>query len=346
MPLSPFSSMSLKYEGGDAVLVLDQRKLPDVEEWVPARTPAAMIELIQCLAVRGAPLIGIAASASLALFACSSAGADEAAVRHQAALLRESRPTAVNLMVCMDRMMAGPATAERLVATFRELYDEDVAMCARMASLGASLVTPGEAILTHCNTGALATAGVGTALGVLSVAHSQHKNITVWVDETRPLLQGGRLTAWELGKLGVPHTIICDSMAASLMRAGKVQRVFVGADRIALNGDFANKIGTYSLAVLCRYHNIPFHVVAPVSTIDFSIATGADIPIEERNPDEVRGVAGHFGKVLWSPKSSPVFNPAFDTTPAELITSWVLDTGILSPQDVKNGKIKELNKKN
>lgn len=334
--------MSLKYEGGDAILVLDQRKLPDVEEWVPARTPAAMIELIQCLAVRGAPLIGIAAAASLALYACS--GADEASVRRHGALLRESRPTAVNLMVCMDRMMDGAATAERLVATFRELYDEDVAMCARMAGFGASLVGKGEAILTHCNTGALATAGVGTALGVLSVAHSQNKNITVWVDETRPLLQGGRLTAWELGKLGVPHTIICDSMAASLMRAGKVQRVFVGADRIALNGDFANKIGTYSLAVLCRHHNIPFHVVAPVSTIDFSIATGADIPIEERNPDEVRGVAGHFGKVIWSPKTSPVFNPAFDTTPAELITSWIFDTGILTPEDVKQGKIKHLKK--
>lgn len=336
-----FSSMSVRCDG-EHLSILDQRKLPDAEDWLPAKTPQDMISYIKSLAVRGAPIIGIAAAASLALYAAQ--GHSEADVRKTAMELREARPTAVNLMVCLDRMLAGALDAARLAAVFRELYEEDVAMCNRMASLGAALVQPGERILTHCNTGSLATAGVGTAIGAIALAHREGKNISVWVDETRPLLQGGRLTAWEMGKLGIPHTIITDSMAASLMGKGLVSRIFVGADRIALNGDFANKIGTYSLAVIAKYHNVPFHVVAPVSTIDFTCKTGEDIPIEERDHDEVRGASGNFGKVIWSPKVSPVFNPAFDVTPFALITSWILDTGILSPADVASGAIATLKK--
>jgi methylthioribose-1-phosphate isomerase len=177
---------------------------------------------------------------------------------------------------------------------------------------------------------------VGTALGVITTAHQQGKEISVWVDETRPLLQGGRLTAWELQRAGVPYQIICDSAAASLMAAGKVEMVFVGADRIAANGDFANKVGTYTLAVLARHHGVPFYVVAPVTTIDAGCAGGNDIPIEQRDAAEVRGVSGSFGTCQWAPQNARVYNPAFDVTPAELVTGWLLDAGVLDQQDVRN----------
>ena len=184
-----------------------------------------------------------------------------------------------------------------------------------------------------------APAGVGTALGVITTAHKQGKNISVWVDETRPLLQGSRLTAWELEQAGVPYQLICDSMSAGLMAAGKVDRIMVGADRIAVNGDFANKVGTYSLAVLARHHHVPFYVVAPATTIDRHCNDGTSIPIEQRNADEVRGASGSFGSCIWSPAGAPVYNPAFDVTPAELVSGWILDTGVYDFDDVTTGAL-------
>jgi methylthioribose-1-phosphate isomerase len=224
-----------------------------------------------------------------------------------------------------------------LIEDAYRILEAEVAMNQSMAARGAALVQHGESILTHCNTGSLATPGVGTALGVIREAHRQGKNIHVFVDETRPLLQGGRLTAYELKREGIPYTLICDNMAASLMRAGKISRVFVGADRIALNGDFANKIGTYSVAVLARHHNVPFHAVAPVSTVDIDCVDGSHIEIEQRSAPEVRGVSGSFGLIRWAPADSPVHNPAFDVTPSNLVTSIVLDTGVYSAKELNAG---------
>lgn len=199
-----------------------------------------------------------------------------------------------------------------------------------MADFGAALLGDGEGILTHCNTGGLATAGVGTALGVIRRAWEEGRRPQVWVDETRPLLQGARLTAWELRRLGIPHTLITDNAAGALLRSGRVQRVLVGADRVAANGDFANKVGTYGVAVLAAWHEVPFHVVAPWSTVDLACPDGATIPIEQRAADEVRGAAGSFGAVRWAPADVPVDNPAFDVTPAALVTSLVLDRGVVA----------------
>ena len=215
--------------------------------------------------------------------------------------------------------------------------EEDRRLCDRIADHGAGLVKPGSRLLTHCNTGGLATAGVGTAIGVLLRAHRQGKVQQVWVDETRPLLQGGRLTAWELGELGIPYRLICDSMAASLMAQGQVDAVWVGADRIAANGDVANKIGTYSLAVLAHYHGIPFYVAAPHTTHDPHCPDGAAIPIEQRAAAEVTGVSGSFGACQWAPNDAPVYNPAFDVTPAKLISGWIFDSGVITPQQVEAG---------
>ncbi len=302
-------SLGLRRRSGK-LEILDQTLLPHEERWIVVSSPQEMIHEIQRLAVRGAPLIGVAAALSLAAYR----GSDWA---QKAQALREARPTAVNLMNAIDRMLAGgQAKAD---ATADDLFHEDVELCRRMAERGAALVREGDQILTHCNTGGLATVGVGTALGVIRVAHEQGKKIHVWVDETRPLLQGARLTAWELGRLGIPHTLICDNMAAFLMAQGKVNRVFVGADRIAVNGDFANKIGTYSLAVNARHHGVPFHVVAPETTRDPKCPSGREIPVEQRDPEEVRA-----GK---SPRGVKVWNPAFDVTPRTLITSIILDSG-------------------
>lgn len=203
-----------------------------------------------------------------------------------------------------------------------------------MADHGEALIKDGDNILTHCNTGGLVTAGIGTALGVVIRAHNKGKKVHVYVDETRSLLQGARLTTWELEKNGIPYTLNCDNMAAALMQTGKVQSIFVDADRIALNGDFANKIGTYNLAVLAHFHNIPFYVVAPYTTIDFNCKNGANIPIEQCMMDEVRGAKGSFGEVIWSLENSQVFNPAFDVTPAELVTAFVLSSGLIAPSKI------------
>ncbi len=325
-------SLSLRYEEGRLSL-LDQQALPGTERWVAGDDPQALIGHIRALRVRGAPAIGVAAALGLASLARQ--GADAEALRKAATQLRAARPTAVNLMWAVDRMgatLADPShLADRVEAEAIAIFDEDVALCDAMASHGAALITDGEGILTHCNTGGLATAGIGTALGVIRRAWESGKRVHVWVDETRPLLQGARLTAWELARLGIPHTLITDSMAALVLRDGRVQRVLVGADRVAANGDFANKVGTYGVAVAAQFHRLPFHCVAPWSTVDLGCPSGAAIPIEARDPDEVRGVVLPGRGLVWSPPDVPVYNPAFDVTPAALITSIVTDRGVVAP---------------
>ncbi|MEI9938434.1 MAG: S-methyl-5-thioribose-1-phosphate isomerase [Pseudomonadota bacterium] len=317
--MKTLTSLALK-SNADGLYVLDQRLLPHEERWVTCADPEHMVELIRGLAVRGAPLIGIAAALAVAHHARRGAGVDE--LRAVATRLRGARPTAVNLMAAIDRVLALPElTPENVIRAAEAIFEEDVAMCEAMAERGAQLIADGDSILTHCNAGGLVAGGIGTALGVVRRAHEQGKKLHVFVDETRPLLQGARITAWELGQLGIDHTLICDNMAASLMAQKRIQKVFVGADRIARNGDVANKIGTYGVAVLAHFHHIPFYVVAPRTTFDAGCASGRDIPIEQRAADEVRA-----GK---SPATSRVYNPAFDVTPRELITGIVLDDGML-----------------
>jgi methylthioribose-1-phosphate isomerase len=314
--MKDLNSLAIRVRAG-RVEALDQTLLPVREVWEDGTEPVAMIALIQRLAVRGAPLIGVAAALSLAAFA--EANGKEGEIRTAAAALRAARPTAVNLMNAMDRMLAVLANegVAALSPAAEKIFFEDVELCRRMGERGAAFIRDGEGILTHCNTGGLATAGIGTALGVIRTAFEQGKKLHVFVDETRPLLQGARLTAWELTKLGIPFTLICDNMAGPVLRSGKVQRIFVGADRIAANGDVANKIGTYGLAVLARHHQVPFYVVAPSTTLDPLCPSGAAIPIEERGAEEVRA-----GK---APAGAPVWNPAFDFTPRALIEKIVLE---------------------
>ncbi len=327
------TSLGLKTVGG-RVLVLDQRRLPDIEEWLDGTAPAALVEHIRRLSVRGAPLIGV--SAALGVAAHAERGASRTQLEQACASLRAARPTAVNLAWAMDQMRgvldAGGGVGE-LVKRAEAIFDQDAEFCEQMANHGAALIAPGEGILTHCNTGGLVTAGIGTALGVIRRAHELGRNVHVFVDETRPLLQGARLTTWELGRLGIPHTLITDGMAASVLARGKVQRVLVGADRIARNGDFANKVGTYALAIVACHHGVPFHPVAPWSTVDLSCASGRDIPIEERAASEVRGYSG----MRWAPSDVDVFNPAFDVTPVALIESLVLDRGVFSRSALAQG---------
>ena len=320
------------------LFILDQQALPQEKRWLPADSVALLVEHIHALRVRGAPLIGLSASLLLALLA--EKGANRDVLAQSLETLRASRPTAVNLMNNLDRMKQALAHEDfvpALVAEALRLIAEDKALCDSIAQAGSELVKPGSRLLTHCNTGGLATAGVGTALGVIALAHQQGKVANVWVDETRPLLQGGRLTAWELGELGVPSQLITDSMAASLMGKGQVDAIWVGADRIAANGDVANKIGTYSLAVLAKFHGIPFYVAAPQTTLDPNCPNGEAIPIEQRAASEVTGVAGSFGAVQWAPENAQVYNPAFDVTPAALISGWVLDSGVVTPEQVSGG---------
>ncbi|MCV9880441.1 S-methyl-5-thioribose-1-phosphate isomerase [Brenneria izbisi] len=318
--------------------ILDQQALPQEKRWCPCPDVASLVEHIQALRVRGAPLIGLSASLLLVLLAEGGLPRPQLALALET--LRKARPTAVNLMNNLDRMkqaLAQPQFVNAMEQEALRLVAEDRALCEQIAAHGVTLVKPNSRLLTHCNTGGLATAGIGTAIGVLLHAHQQGKIQQVWVDETRPLLQGGRLTAWELGELAIPYQLICDSMAASLMAQGKVDAVWVGADRIAANGDVANKIGTYSLAVLAHYHQIPFYVAAPHTTHDPACPDGHAIPIEQRAATEVTGVSGSFGNCQWAPQNAPVYNPAFDVTPAQLISGWVLDTGVVTPQAVKEG---------
>ena len=310
--------------------VLDQTLLPHEEKWLQIESTEQMIEAIKMLRVRGAPLIGVAAALQVAQAALQGFTKTELLKKAQA--LYEARPTAVNLMNCIDRMKtvieAGHDKNQILKAAV-EIFEEDVKLCDRIASHGAELIHDGDQILTHCNTGGLATVGVGTALGVILKAHQQGKKIHVWVDETRPLTQGGRLTTWELHKHKIPFTLIADNMAAHLMSLGKINKAFVGSDRIAQNGDFANKIGTYSVAVNCKFHSIPFYVAAPFTTVDFDCVSGKDIPIEQRAPSEVIST--------WALKESQVYNPSFDVTPATLTTGWIMDTGIYTHKDIEQG---------
>lgn len=329
------TSLNLK---DDRLWILDQQALPQEKCWLPCDSVDQLVGHIRALRVRGAPLIGL--SASLLLSVLAERGLPRAELEQALQTLAAARPTAVNLMNNLERMKQALAQPDWVAAMAEEalrLVDEDRTLCDRIADNGAEWVKPGSRLLTHCNTGGLATAGVGTAIGVLLRAHQQGKIAQVWVDETRPLLQGGRLTAWELGELGIPYRLICDSMAASLMAAGQVDAVWVGADRIAANGDVANKIGTYSLAVLAHYHRIPFYVAAPHTTHDPHCPNGAAIPIEQRAAEEVTGVSGSFGSCQWAPADALAYNPAFDVTPAALISGWVLDSGVIAPEQVAGG---------
>ncbi|WP_370279999.1 S-methyl-5-thioribose-1-phosphate isomerase [Pontibacterium sp.] len=319
--------------------VLDQHQLPHCERWLPCNSAAEMIDMIKKLQIRGAPLIGIGASVLLARLA--EEGLPEPELREAAEQLRAARPTAVNLMNNLDSMLqalnvGGPAA---LPLQAVRLFEEDIELCQKMSANGAALIKAGANILTHCNTGSLATAGAGTAIGVITELQKQGKAPHVFVDETRPLLQGGRLTAWEMQQLGMDYTLICDNMAAMLMAQGKVDAILVGSDRIAANGDFANKVGTYSLAVNAHYHNVPFYVVAPYTTVDLECPNGDSIPIEQRGAAEVRGVSGSFGDVCWSPAEAKVFNPAFDVTPAKLVTGWILDNGVFDQAQIAAGAL-------
>ncbi len=320
-------SMALRVTN-DTVFALDQTKLPHSEEWVEVKNPDQMVDLVKTLAVRGAPLIGVAAAISLAHFAVfgKNGNASLEDILNAAYKLREARPTAVNLAACIDRIIHNEKIKTKDFREFIkneavEIFEEDARLCEEMSTRASEFIKDGDQILTHCNAGALVATGIGTAIGAIVKAHSQGKKIHVYVDETRPLLQGARLTAWELNKRGIPHTLICDNMSGLLMSQGKVDKIFVGADRIARNGDFANKIGTHTLAVLSTHYKIPMYVVAPYTTLDMNCATGADIPIEERNPNEVRA-----GK---SYDNCPAFNPAFDVTKRELITSIILNDRIM-----------------
>jgi methylthioribose-1-phosphate isomerase len=290
----------------DRVVLLDQRRLPDEEVELACGSAAEVAEAIRTLAVRGAPAIGIAAAYGYALAAARGDDLDAAAE-----VLAAARPTAVNLEWALREVRAAGDPATRA----RELHADEVDRCRLMSEHASGLVGEGTCALTHCNTGALATGGVGTALGALREAWARGLLRHVFVDETRPLLQGARLTAWELEADGIPHTVIADSAAGALLAAGEVDCIFVGADRIAANGDTANKVGTYPLAVLAARHEVPFYVVAPSSSVDLTIGSGAEIPIEERDPGEV---SSRFG----------AWNPAFDVTPAELIGAIVTEHGV------------------
>lgn len=335
-------SLALRYKNNQ-LSILDQQLLPQKEEWIAVQSPKHMVDIIKSLKVRGAPLIGVAAAASLADWTVKTNPSVQE-YKTTALMLRESRPTAVNLMNAIDRMIPvyDGENAKDVSECAQLLFEEDVRLCEQMGECASQFIKNGDGILTHCNTGGLATAGRGTAFAAFSWAWEHGKKIHVYADETRPLLQGGRLTAWELEKNKIPHTLICDNMAASVMAAGKIQSVFVGTDRIAMNGDIANKIGTYSVAVLCKYHNIPFYVVGPKTTIDPQCVSGKNIPIEERASQEVRGASGAFGSVTWSSESTPVWNPAFDVTPVDLITGIIVDGQYFSQAQLKAGDLKTL----
>jgi methylthioribose-1-phosphate isomerase len=327
----------------DGVRFIDQTKLPLEESYVLATTYEQVADVIVTMVVRGAPAIGVSAAYGVALGALRSnaATAKDFAPEFEAicARLAGTRPTAVNLFWAIERMRRNAAelaaapgatvatVKQGLIAEAERMYNEDIAACRALGAYGADLLPQKAGVLTHCNAGALATCGYGTALGVIRAAVESGRKIEVFADETRPFLQGARLTAWEMMKDGIPTTVICDNMAASLMRAGKLQAIVVGADRIAANGDVANKIGTYGVAVLAKEHGIPFYVAAPWSTIDLATKTGADIPIEQRSPNEV---THHAGKQL-TPNHVGVWNPAFDVTPAKYVTAIITERGVLRP---------------
>jgi methylthioribose-1-phosphate isomerase len=327
---------------GDVIVMVDQRKLPAEEIYVRCHTAQEVARAIRTMVIRGAPAIGVAAAMGLALGMKRSTakGTKQFAVDFQKIcdMMAATRPTAVNLFWAIDRMKrafgdaarAGESPqeiAERLEREARAIHDEDVANCRSMGQFGAEMVPDGARVLTHCNAGALATAGYGSALGVIRAAVEQGKKIAVFADETRPFLQGARLTAWELVRDGIDTTVITESMAGPLMRAGELDLVVVGADRIAANGDTANKIGTYTVAVLAHEHKLPFYVVAPLSTIDLSTPDGEHIPIEERDRREVT----HLRSWRLTPEGAHIRNPAFDVTPHRYIAGIITEKGIFRP---------------
>jgi methylthioribose-1-phosphate isomerase len=326
---------------GDVIVMVDQRKLPGQEIYVRCRTAQEVAKAIRTMVIRGAPAIGVAAAMGLALNMRRSTakGTKQFAVEFQKTcdMMAATRPTAVNLFWAIDRMkrtfaegaQAGESTDElctRLDREARAIHDEDVANCKAMGAYGAAIVPDGARVLTHCNAGALATAGYGSALGVIRAAVEQGKKIAVIADETRPFLQGARLTAWELVREGISTTVITESMAGPLMRAGDIDLVVVGADRIAANGDTANKIGTYTVAVLAHEHRIPFYVAAPLSTIDLETPDGDHIPIEERDQREIT----HIGSARLTPEGAQIRNPAFDVTPSRYIAGIITEKGIFT----------------
>jgi methylthioribose-1-phosphate isomerase len=306
--------------------MLDQTRLPNEERWVEARTYQEAADAIRGMVVRGAPLIGVVAAFGLAMAAAESL--DE--LPRAAEILRATRPTAVNLTWAIDRVLAFARThpdAEEIAAEAVRIAEEDAEMSRQLGQFGGELLPASGGVLTHCNAGALAMVDYGSALGVIRAAWEGGKAITVFVDETRPFLQGARLTAWELQRLGIPMTLITDNMAGHFMARGKVQAVVTGADRIAANGDTANKIGTYSLAILAREHGIPMYIAAPVSTIDLACPDGEHIPIEERSAEEVT----HVGGQRIAPEGVTAAHPAFDVTPARHITAIITNAGVAYP---------------
>jgi methylthioribose-1-phosphate isomerase len=334
----PMRVETMRYARG-ALELIDQRILPLEAQYVRCHDARETAAAITTMVVRGAPAIGCAAAFGLALEAASVAGLDadrrQAKMSTGSRILRASRPTAVNLFWALDRMdrilaevagLDGPSVAKRLFEEATRIFNEDIAVNLAMGQHGAAVIADGARIMTHCNAGALATAGHGTALGVIRSARDLGKRISVIANETRPYLQGARLTAWEMVQENIPVTLITDNMAGHLMQQGEVDVIVLGADRVAANGDFANKIGTYTLAVLAARHRIPFYVAAPLSTIDLQTANGAGIPIEERAANEVTG----YRDLRWAPEGVMVRNPAFDVTPAALVTGLITERGLVT----------------
>jgi len=332
---------AIAWSPSGAVRIVDQRALPETKIERDLETGDAVADAIRTLQVRGAPLIGIAAAMGLVAGTRDLRAAPRdrflAGLDELVRLLGATRPTAVNLRWALDRMArvaaetpggwGGAAIWERLQAEATAIWEEDRAMCRRIGEAGLPLVPDGAKVLTHCNAGALATGGIGTALAPIYLAHDAGRRVHVFVDETRPVLQGARLTAWELVHAGIPCTVIADAVSGSLMRQAQVDLVIVGADRIAANGDFANKIGTYSLAVLALHHGVPFYCAAPSTTIDAALADGDGIPIEQRGPEEVKTIAGR----PVAPAAAAALNPAFDVTPARYVSAFVTDRGLEQP---------------
>lgn len=309
---------AIRYEEG-VLSLLDQRALPQEETWLQIQDPGAAAQAIRDMVVRGAPAIAITAAYGLAL--AVRCGFDRSEAR---ALLLASRPTAVNLRWALERL---DAVADGAVeAEAQAIHAEDARICRTLGDVGADVVPEGG-LYTHCNTGALATGGWGTALGVVRSLHAQGRPVHVYAGETRPYLQGSRLTAWEMVQEGIPCTLVTDSMAGAVMASGRIHSVVVGCDRVAANGDVANKIGTYGLAVLARYHGLPFYVAMPLSTLDEQCRSGEDIPLEERDPSEVAG----FRSERTAPGGVGVWNPSFDVTPADLVTGWITEQGLWRP---------------
>jgi methylthioribose-1-phosphate isomerase len=334
---------------GDVVVMIDQRKLPAQEVYVRCKSASDVARAIKTMVIRGAPAIGVAAAMGLALGMrkSSATGTQKFAAEFQKScdLMAATRPTAVNLFWAIERMKRCFAEAaqagesvdqikDRLEREAQLIHDEDVDSCRAMGAHGAEVVPADARVLTHCNAGALATAGYGTALGVIRGAVEQGKRVAVFADETRPFLQGARLTAWELVRDGIPTTVITDNMTAALMRKVPIDLVVVGADRIAANGDTANKIGTYGVAVLAREHKVPFYVAAPLSTIDLNTPDGDHIPIEERNAREV----SHVGSSQLAPEGASIWNPAFDVTPHQYIAGIITERGIFRPPYIESLK--------